>query len=83
VADVNNDKVLDVVTPNYVDNSVSILLGIGNGHFDPAIRIPFSGPTTPYSVVAGDFDGDGKPDFATANTATEDLAVRLSNGQQK
>ncbi len=83
VADVNQDGILDVVTPNYLGNSVSILLGIGNGHFDPAIEIQFDGPATPYSVVAGDFDGDGKPDLATANTASEDIAVRMSTGTKQ
>jgi hypothetical protein len=81
VADVNHDGVPDVVTPNSMGNSVSILLGVGNGQFDPAIEVPLDGPAGPYAVFAGDFDGDGKPDLATANNITEDLAVRLSTGQ--
>jgi hypothetical protein len=81
VADVNHDGVPDVVTANSLGNSVSILLGIGNGQFDPAIEIPLDGPAGPYAVFAGDFDGDGKPDLATANNISEDLAVRLSTGQ--
>jgi hypothetical protein len=81
VADVNQDGVPDIVTPNSLGNSVSILLGIGNGQFDPAIEIQLEGPAGPYGVVAGDFDGDGKPDLATANNISEDLAVRLSTGQ--
>jgi hypothetical protein len=72
----------DVVTPNYLSNSVSILLGVGNGHFDPAIELPLAGPAGPYGVFAGDFDGDGKPDLVTSNNVSEDLAVWLSTGQQ-
>ena len=83
VADVNQDHIPDVVTPNSLSNSVSILLGIGNGHFDPAIEIKLDGPAGPYGVLVGDFDGDGKPDFATANNISEDLAVRLSTGQPR
>jgi VCBS repeat protein len=81
-ADVNHDGVLDLVTPNFVGNSVSVLLGIGDGHFDPAVEFKFSAATTPYDIVVGDFNGDGKPDLATANTASDDLAIRLSTGEQ-
>ncbi|HEX3478698.1 MAG TPA: VCBS repeat-containing protein [Kofleriaceae bacterium] len=88
VADINQDGVPDVVTPNYADDSVSILLGVGDGHFDPAIALKFGPPddptftfTTPYGIVAADFNGDGKIDFATANAVSDDLAVRLNTGQ--
>lgn len=82
VADVNRDGVLDVVTPNFQANSISILLGIGDGRFDPAIERKLATQKTPYGIVACDFDGDGKPDLATADTdpTAEDLAVLLSNG---
>jgi FG-GAP-like repeat/FG-GAP repeat len=90
VADINQDGVPDVVTPNFMDDSVSILLGIGDGHFDPAIALKFQAPTdpafmfsTPYGIVVGDFNGDGKPDFATANAGSDDLAVRLNTGQKQ
>lgn len=91
VADINQDGVPDILTPNFQDDSVSILLGIGNGHFDPAIELKFGPPTdpmvmamftTPYGIVAADFNGDGKIDFATANAGSDDLAVRLNTGQK-
>jgi len=81
VADVNKDGVPDLVTPNFMGNSISVLLGIGDGHFDPPVEFPFGTTTTPYDIVVGDFNGDGKPDIATANTATDDLAIRLNTGQ--
>jgi hypothetical protein len=87
VADINQDGVPDVVTPNFVGDSVSILLGVGDGHFDPAIELKFGAPTdsrfvatTPYGIVAADFNGDGKPDLATANAGSDDLTVRLNTG---
>lgn len=90
VADINQDGVPDIVTPNFLGDSVSILLGIGNGHFDPAIELKFGPPTdpmfmftTPYGIVAADFNGDGKPDFATANAGSDDLIVRLNTGQKQ
>jgi FG-GAP-like repeat/FG-GAP repeat len=92
VADINQDGVPDIVTPNFLDDSVTILLGIGNGHFDPAIELKFGPPTdplvmamftTPYGIVAADFNGDGKIDFATANAGSDDLAIRLNTGQKQ
>jgi len=89
VADVNQDGVPDIVTPNFVGDSVSILIGTGDGHFDPAIELPYDKPTdpmftstTPYGIVVGDFNGDGKPDIATANAGSDDLTIRLNTGQK-
>jgi hypothetical protein len=85
VADVNRDGVPDIVTPNFVGDSVSILLGIGDGRFDPAIEIKYGAPTdpmftvtTPYGIVVEDFNGDGKPDIATANAGSDDLTIKLN-----
>jgi hypothetical protein len=89
VADINQDGIPDIVTPNFLDDSVSILLGIGNGQFDPAIELKFAPPTdpmfmftTPYGIVAADFNGDGKIDLATANAGSDDLTIRLNMGQK-
>jgi hypothetical protein len=89
VADINKDGVPDIVTPNFLDDSVSVLLGIGNGHFEPAVRFKYDKPTdpnfmftTPYGIVVADFNNDGKVDFATANAGSDDLTVRLNTGQQ-
>ena len=34
----------------------------------------------PYSVVVGDFNGDGKPDLAVANNFSNNVSVLLGNG---
>src|SRR5439155_1247910 len=44
---------------------VSVLLGKGDGTFQPKLDHAVTG--TPYSVVAGDFNGDGNLDLATEN----------------
>jgi hypothetical protein len=82
-------RAVAVVGLYFLGDSVSILLGIGNGHFDPAIELKYAAPTdpnfmftTPYGIVAGDFNGDGKPDIATANAGSDDLTVRLNTGQK-
>jgi len=77
VTDFNLDGVPDLVTANFMANNASVLLGVGDGSFDPPID---AGPTGlfSYGAVAGDFDGDGKPDFATANASSNNVTVKLS-----
>src|SRR5262249_22378740 len=67
VADVNGDGMPDLVVPYHVYpiQTVSVLLGNGDGTFKPAQIVPFSG--YPYSVAVADLNGDGKPDLVTAN----------------
>jgi hypothetical protein len=45
-------------------NAISILLGNGDGAFGSPATLPVG--TGPAWVVAGDFNGDGKPDLAVA-----------------
>lgn len=77
VADFNLDGVPDVVTPNFQTGTASVLLGIGDGTFEPPID---AGPTglNSYGVAAGDFDRDGKPDFAVCNAVSNDVVVKLN-----
>ncbi len=62
LADVNGDKKLDIVAVNRLDNTVSILLGVGDGTFGQAITFVVGG--APVAVAVGDFNKDGKPDLA-------------------
>ena len=80
VADFNGDGQLDLATANYGDNSVTVLLGDGNGGFSPAPGAPFPVGTHPESVVAADFNGDGHADLATANTISNTVTVLLGDG---
>jgi FG-GAP-like repeat len=81
IGDFNGDGVLDLVTANESSNSnsVSILLGNGDGTFGPANNFPRGG-TTPRFVAVGDFNGDNVLDLAVANTGSHDLGILLGNG---
>jgi hypothetical protein len=74
--DFNGDTRLDLAVTNYSTNTVSVLLGNGNGTFQSALTSATG--AGPQSVAVGDFNGDGKLDLATSNSA--DLGVLLGNG---
>jgi probable HAF family extracellular repeat protein len=79
IGDLNGDGRLDIVTPNANDNTVSVLLGNGNGTFQPQTT-DATGPG-PLSVAIGDLNGDGKPDLVVANgNSFSTDSVLLGNG---
>jgi cysteine-rich repeat protein len=60
-----------------------VVAGCGDGAFDPArvclaTTAPFIADGA-FFVVAGDFDGDGTPDLATANRATDSAGIFLND----
>jgi hypothetical protein len=80
IADFNLDAIPDVITANYLTNNASVLLGIGNGGFEPPLDTGMVG-SLPYGIAVGDFNGDGKIDFATANAVANTISVKLSTAQ--
>ena len=56
----------DLLVANWVTNSVGVLLGNGDGTFQPAVTYS-SGGLYPMAVVATDLNGDGKPDLVVRN----------------
>ncbi len=80
VGDFNGDGNQDFATANIDSNNASIRLGNGAGGFtSPAVPEVTVG-TNPFSITVGDFNGDGKQDFATANDASSNVSIRLGNG---
>jgi hypothetical protein len=58
--------------------SVSILLGNGDGTFQPHVDYPVR--VDPLALAVGDFNGDGKPDLAVVNEASATVSILLGNG---
>jgi hypothetical protein len=72
LADVNHDGKLDMVVVNEYgggpngDSLVSVLLGNGDGTFQPPVTYDSGGPGA-VSVYVADVNGDGWPDIVVAN----------------
>ena len=84
VADVNGDGKPDLLVANEGNGStgsVSVLLGNGDGTFQPAVTYG-SGAKVAASVAVADVNGDGKPDLLVANggNGTGSVGVLLGNG---
>src|SRR5579863_4060575 len=57
LADLNGDGIEDGVVSNLSSGDVSVLLGNGDGTFQPAVN--YAVGSNPMSLVVGDFNGDG------------------------
>jgi hypothetical protein len=62
-ADFNHDGHPDLVTTNLDDQTVTILLGDGNGAFTQAPGSPVAAGLAPWQVAIDDINGDGHPDL--------------------
>lgn len=100
VADVNRDGNLDVVVLNCVstgpndcqnfnqEGAVGILVGNGDGTFQPARTYGSGSPAFSSPLVVADVNGDGKPDILVGNSCPNNncsaghgpLGVLLGNG---
>jgi hypothetical protein len=77
IADLNGDGKPDLAIGKYGSGQVAIFentsTGVGNISFGP--QIDFTTGNSDTHVVAGDMDGDGKPELAVANSASYSVKV--------
>ena len=87
VGDLNRDGKIDLVVANWCDvfanpcihSSVGVLLGNGDGSFQPVVTYD-SGDYHAFLVLAADVNGDGKMDLLVANGCADIPSGCPSNG---
>ena len=77
IGDFNGDGKLDIVLAGSNEPAVLVMLGNGNGTFQPARTVAVGNEVD--TVAVGDFNGDGKLDIVAASTQ-EYVYVLLGNG---
>ena len=75
--DLNGDDQPDLAVID--DNGVSVLLGKGDGDGTFDVGVSYAAGLSALSVAAGDFNGDGQLDLATANYDTVGTVSVLLN----
>ncbi|HEY4491595.1 MAG TPA: VCBS repeat-containing protein, partial [Acidobacteriota bacterium] len=81
VADINRDGNPDLLTSNQDHNSVSALIGTGDGNFYPAPGSPFRVGRAPYPLSIFDFNKDGNLDIATPDVGGNTISLLLGDGK--
>ena len=71
--DIDGDSKLDLVVTNSGRNQVWILLGRGDGTFDPAQKLTTGGQ--PWAMTVANLNSDGKPDIAVTNLADGTVSI--------
>jgi len=81
IRDLNGDGIPDLATANSGGNSASVLLNTTTpGASTPTFsaNTDFTTGAQSFSIAIGDFNGDGKPDMAVANSGANNISVLLN-----
>jgi hypothetical protein len=79
--DLNQDSFTDLITTNIASNTISILLGNGDGTFRDQIQLHVC--QEPRALAMGDFNEDGHSDVALACSGGDEIALLLGHGNGK
>lgn len=75
VGDFNGDGIPDLAAANRGGNTVSLLLGYGDGQFQSPVN--FAVGQNPVALALADLNGDGRADLAVVNSGSNNLTVLL------
>ncbi|SEG75872.1 FG-GAP-like repeat-containing protein [Paenibacillus sp. UNC499MF] len=76
--DVNGDGLDDLVSLNFQNNQVAVLLGKGDGTFGASAA--FAVGRNPRAVAIADLDGDHRADLAVANSQDNTVSILKGSG---
>ena len=79
--DLNHDSFTDLITTNISSNTVSILLGNGDGTFKDQMQLHVC--QEPRALAMNDFNEDGHADVALACSGGDEVALLLGRGNGK
>ncbi|HEY0702606.1 MAG TPA: FG-GAP-like repeat-containing protein [Candidatus Acidoferrales bacterium] len=69
---------VDMIVANENANTLTVLLGNGDGTFQPPLTVTTG--TTPTSIAVADFNNDGISDLAVVNKGANTIGIYLGNG---
>ena len=78
VSDVNGDGKPDLLVTDFTDNTVSVLLGKGDGTFGDQTTVEADGG--PSFIAVADMNNDGRPDLVVSSSGGNFFSVLLGNG---
>jgi hypothetical protein len=79
VGDFNHDGKPDLAVADFNTNTISILIGNGDGTFQP--HVEYATTTSPFGIVVGDFNGDGALDLAVTDITTTNANCFVSGSE--
>jgi hypothetical protein len=82
VADLNGDGIPDIASSASFLDKVSVFVGQGNGNFAAPVDFALPGYSAPWSLTAGDFNGDGAPDLGVADFTGLGIVSVLLNASE-
>ena len=82
--DFNHDGKLDLAGVDKYNERIVILAGVGDGTFTVTATTPAvnQNSSTPTSIVAADFNGDGVPDLALLTSYVDTVSILLTEPTQ-
>lgn len=78
IADVNGDRIADLLTSHWESGKLTVLLGAGDGSFLETPSSPLDFGHAIWYLGLADMNGDGKPDLAAA--ADDSLRLMIGDG---
>jgi len=76
IADFDGDSKPDIAVIDQYNNTVSVHRNVSSpGTIAMSANVDFTTGSIPYSITTADFDGDGKPDLATANDGDNTFTI--------